>query len=168
MIDAPSFAELLARCAPHTPALTAIVREASGFEPFVIGTIDRKSVSIQVDTKSEAIKLASELMIGGQRVRIGLAQIDSRDLKRLGLSVTDALEPCANLTAAAKLLKEDPNALRPARAMVERSRTERGRGEEDIVPTNGRSRTDGGDGQPAWNVYGQERRRSVFVYTPKN
>lgn len=169
VIDGVAFSELLDRCAPSAPGreLTAIVRQASGFEPHVIGTGGRKSVSIQAGSKAEAITLATELMVGGQRIRIGLAQIDSSDLKRLGVSLTDAFEPCGNLKAAAQLLKEDPKALTPGRGSVERRRS------ASVQPEEGgrkpdRSRNEPGDVRAAWNVYGQDRIPSVFVYAPKD
>ena len=169
MIDGIAFTELLDRCAPGAPGgeLTAIVRQASGFEPHVISTGGRKRVDIQAGSKAEAISLATELMIGGHRIRIGLAQIDSADLKRLGVSLSDAFEPCGNLTAAARLLKEDPQALKPNRASVKSGRMETLRAEEGVQKSE-RSRDEGWGSWPAWNVYGQDRRRSVFVYAPKD
>lgn len=168
MIDGVAFEALLERCAPGAPTreLGAIVRQASGFEPHVIGTGGRKAASLQPGSKAEAITLATELMIGGERVRIGLAQIDSADLKRLGVSLTDAFEPCGNLKAAARLLKEDPNALKRGRAPVERRRPASVDPEEGVPkpePSNGP-----GEVHAAWNVYGRDRRRSVFVYAPKD
>lgn len=169
MIDGVAFEALLDRCAPNAAQreLGAIVRQASGFEPYVIGTGSRKAVTLQPGSKTEAITLATELMIGGERVRVGLAQIDSADLKRLGVSLTDAFEPCGNLKAAAQLLREDPNALKPGRAPVERRRPASVNPEES-VPKPDRSRDDVGKVQAAWDVYGQDRRRSVFVYTSKH
>lgn len=170
MIDGIAFSELLNRCAPGTPGreLTAIVRQASGFEPHVIGTGDRKPVRIQADSKAEAITLATELMIGGHRIRVGLAQIDSADLKRLGVSLSDAFEPCANLKAAAQLIKENPHALTPGRLSVERRQKQAPVDPEEGIPQPERSRKEGSETQAAWNVYSQDRRRSVFVYGPKD
>lgn len=169
MIDGVAFEALLDRCAPNAAQreLGAIVRQASGFEPYVIGTGSRKAVTLQPGSKTEAITLATELMIGGERVRVGLAQIDSADLKRLGVSLTDAFEPCGNLKAAAQLLKEDPNALKPGRARIERRRSASVTPEEG-VPKPEWARTGPGEIQATWNVYGQDRRRSVFVYPPRD
>lgn len=170
MIDAVAFSVLLDRCAPGAPGreLTAIVRQASGFEPHVIGTGGRKPVSIQADSKAEAITLATELMIGGQRIRIGLAQIDSTDLKRLGVSLSDAFEPCTNLKAATQLIKENPNALTPARLSTDRREKQAPVGPEEAVPKPDPPSKSDGETHSAWNVYGQDRRRSVFVYAPKD
>lgn len=170
MIDSVAFSELLDRCAPSAPGreLTAIVRQASSFEPLVIGTGGRKPVSIQPTSKSEAITLATELMVGGQRIRIGLAQIDSADLKRLGVSLSDAFEPCENLKAATQLIRDNSNALTPARLSTERRETLRPIDPEEGVPKPVRARKDEGGTQAAWNVYGQDRAKSVFVYAPKD
>lgn len=169
MIDGVAFSELLNRCAPSAPGreLTAIVRQASGFEPHVIRTGGRKPVGIQADSKVEAITLATELMVGGQKIRVGLAQIDSADLKRLGVSLSDAFEPCANLKAAAQLIKENPNALTPARLSAERRERQPSVDPLEEVLKPDRPRKDD-SGTQAWNVYDQDRCRSVFVYRPKD
>lgn len=167
MIDGPSFSALLERCAPGARAepLTAIVRQASGFEPLVIGTDGRKPLTVQATSKPEAIEIATELAMGGERVRVGLAQIDARDLKRLGLSLTDGFEPCMNLKAAAQLLDEKPGSLKPAR-LSEKPRTSR----PELSPgeraqSSETRRTDSGESRPSWDAYGSSRRDSVFVYS---
>ena len=43
------------------------------------------------------------------RVRVGLAGVDTRDAERLGLSLGDAFEPCLNVKTAARLLAEAPD-----------------------------------------------------------
>ena len=65
-------------------------------------------------SKAEAIQLASELVIAGHRVRIGLAGIDTRDLDKLGVSIADAFEPCRNLNTAVRLISESPAKLKPS------------------------------------------------------
>ena len=51
------------------------------------------------------------MVIAGQRVRIGLAGVDARDLDRLKVSLADAFEPCPNIQIAARLMSEDPGRL---------------------------------------------------------
>jgi type IV secretion system protein VirB1 len=116
MLDALALAALIGECAPGQAAapLVAIVREASGFEPLVLSTMQNgRPLSVQAFSKDEAVALAMEMRVAGQRARLGLAGLDSRAVERLGLSVGDVFEPCTNLRVAARLLKEDPGALRP-------------------------------------------------------
>lgn len=166
MIDGPSFSALLERCAPGAPVepLTALVRQASGFEPLVIGTDGRKPLTIQATSKPEAIELATELEIGEQRVWVGLAQIDSRQLKRLGISLADGFEPCTNIKVAAQLLNEKPSFSKPAR-VSENPRTARA---EPSPGEGARSlevwRSEHGESRPSWDAYSASRRPSVFVY----
>lgn len=116
MLDALALAALIGQCAPGQSAapLVAIVREASGFEPLVLSTIQSgRLLSVQALSKDEAVALAMEMRVAGQRTRLGLAGLDSRAVERLGLSVGDIFEPCTNLRVAARLLKEDPRAFQP-------------------------------------------------------
>lgn len=116
MLDALALTALIGQCAPGQAAapLVAIVREASGFEPLVLSTIESgRPLSLQAFSKEEAVALAMEMRVAGQRTRLGLAGLDSRAVERLGLPVGDIFEPCTNLRVAARLLKEDPSALQP-------------------------------------------------------
>ena len=116
MLDTVVLTALIERCAPEQPqaSLAKIVRLASGGEPLTIVAIERgRAIPIQASTKSEAIALATEIRLAGAPVKVGLAGIDARDLDRLGLSLSDAFEPCANIRAAGRLLAEDPSRLAP-------------------------------------------------------
>ena len=116
LMDPTAFISFAERCAPGAPTseLSAIVRRASGFEPLVISTVEgRKPITIQATSKPEAIGLATEMIIAGQRVRIGLAGVDARDLDRLKVSLANAFEPCPNIQIAARLMSEDPGRLKP-------------------------------------------------------
>jgi len=46
------------------------------------------------------------LLAHGYNFDAGIAQVNSANFERLGLTVETALEPCANLRAAERLLKE--------------------------------------------------------------
>jgi type IV secretion system protein VirB1 len=62
-MDPAAFAALVEQCAP-TPdlvrPLTAIVRQASSFEPLLITIQGRKPIPIQASDRDEAIQLATE------------------------------------------------------------------------------------------------------------
>ena len=102
-----AFLLLVAACAPAVDPVTAgaLVRVESGFDPHAIGvvggTLDR-----QPRNAAEAIATAKSLDAQGWSYSVGLAQINSRNFSRLGLSPKSAFEPCANLAAMQVVLSE--------------------------------------------------------------
>lgn len=94
------------RCAPTEPAkaLVAIARVESGFHPFRIRLNGAHGRSFDPSSAEEAVRLASDLIASGQSVDLGLAQINSRNLRWLNLSVENAFDPCRNLAAAGQVL----------------------------------------------------------------
>ena len=86
-MDPAAIAALVEQCAP-TPdlvrPLTAIVRQASSFEPLLITVQGRKPIPIQASDRDEAIQLATEAIATGQHVRSGLAQMMPRKQSRPG------------------------------------------------------------------------------------
>lgn len=109
---------LMRRCAPdvHPKTLSAIVRTESNAKAYVIsddGRIgkpwsERKHLIRSFDpaTKDDAAKLVDSLTAQNHMVGIGLTQINSRHLKRMGTSVQAALDPCTNLRLGAQILVE--------------------------------------------------------------
>ena len=179
MLDTVMLTALIERCAPEQPqaSLAKIVRLASGGEPLTIVAIERgRAIPIQASTKSEAIALATEIRLAGAPVRVGLAGIDARDLDRLGLSLSDAFEPCANIRAAGRLLAEDPSRLAPPTSRTAISEGSRLRSPihlrasdlpvlpEEAVgpPAADRART---AAARSWDVYAQGLRSSTLVYS---
>jgi type IV secretion system protein VirB1 len=61
---------------------------------------------IQAIWATEAADIAKDLIEKGYIVAIGLAQLSSRNLKRLGLTVEQALDPCINLRSGGQILTE--------------------------------------------------------------
>ncbi|HAL37218.1 MAG TPA: hypothetical protein DCP03_03520 [Polaromonas sp.] len=53
-----------------------------------------------------AVAKALELIASGHTVSLGLAQVNDRNLPKLGLSVRDVFEPCTNLAAGGKILTD--------------------------------------------------------------
>lgn len=164
-MDPVAFLALAERCAPgHDPKpLAAIVRQASEYDPLSLqfdggpgGTM-----KLMASDRPEAIQLASELVIAGHSVRVGLAGLDTRDLDRLGLSLSDAFEPCAHVQAAARLFAEDPGRLKsPASSAQVQGRP----GGKAPAPPGPAPPTAEQRPAHAWDVYGQSRPRSVLVY----
>jgi hypothetical protein len=165
-MDPTAFIALAERCAPGVQIneLTAIVRQASGFQPFVLSTVEgRKAIAVQATSKAEAIGLATEMTMAGQRVRIGLAGVDSRDLDRLKVSLADAFEPCPNIKAAARLMSEDPRRLDPISTKPQREL----RPAVKIVDVPDQTSLKPAAEPPAaraWDVYGQGRRSPALIY----
>ncbi|MCK4207327.1 lytic transglycosylase domain-containing protein [Brucella pituitosa] len=100
------FVDVAQQCAPQivTETLAAVVSVESGFRPFAIRINSDHPLADQPRTRAEAIETASILIADGIDVDLGLAGINSGDLGRLGLSVSDAFDFCLNLKASASLL----------------------------------------------------------------
>ncbi|MBS0412278.1 MAG: lytic transglycosylase domain-containing protein [Proteobacteria bacterium] len=91
--------------APPT-TLAAIARAESGFDPFAIGVNGIHARRLHPSSAADAALVARQLIGAGESVDLGLAQINSRNLAWLGLSVDDAFDPCANLAASARVFAE--------------------------------------------------------------
>lgn len=101
------FAELAKRCAPeiHPETMIALVRSESGFDPLVIGVNGPAHEKIVSASAAQAEAKAKFLLAAGKSIDVGYGQINSKNFKRLGLSVADAFDPCRNLAAASRLLR---------------------------------------------------------------
>jgi hypothetical protein len=107
-MDPAAFAALVERCAPTTEMvrpLTAIVRQASSFEPLLITIEGRKPIPIQATDRNEAIQLVTEATATGQPVRTGLAQLDVEDMKEAGLTATTTFDACKHIAGLGRLLE---------------------------------------------------------------
>ena len=105
-MDPAAFAALVEQCAP-TPdlvrPLTAIVRQASSFEPLLITIEGRKPIPIQATNRDEAIQLATEAITAGQQVRTGLAQLDAKETKQAGLTAATTFDACKHIAGLGRL-----------------------------------------------------------------
>src|SRR3954468_12290273 len=117
-MDPTAFIALAERCAPSAePRLLAgLVQRASGYEPlaFQFDNGPRGPMKLLGSSKAEAIQLATELVIAGHRVRVGLAGIDTKDLDKLRGAVAKGLNPCSNMRAAGRRMSEGPAKLKPS------------------------------------------------------
>lgn len=107
-MDPAAFAALVEQCAP-TPdlvrPLTAIVRQASSFEPLLITIRGRKPIPIQATDPEEAIQLTTEALAAGQQVRTGLAQLDAEEIKQAGLTPATTFDACQHIAGLGRLFK---------------------------------------------------------------
>jgi type IV secretion system protein VirB1 len=106
-MDAIQFTALAGNCAPEVAAATtrALVEVESSFNPHAIGVIGGV-LERQPRNRAEALATATALLRNGWNISLGLAQINHLNLRRLGLSIETAMNPCANLTAMQKSLRD--------------------------------------------------------------
>jgi type IV secretion system protein VirB1 len=100
------FAMLAQQCAPTVAVQTiaAVVSHESRTNPFAIGINGGARISRQPESHQEAVETASKLLALGLSIDLGLAQINSANLPKLGLTVQQVFEPCTNLQAAETVL----------------------------------------------------------------
>lgn len=99
--------DLLQHCAPdvHPVTISAIVQQESGGNVLALNDNTSKR-SYMPQTMAEAAAIARKLILDGHSVDIGLAQINSKNLPKLRLTVDQVLDPCTNLQASQAILKE--------------------------------------------------------------
>jgi len=97
--------ELLMMCAPAVDPITmaAVIKQESGGRPWVIYNNTTKR-SAGFDSKGTAVAAAEAAMDHGDSIDMGLAQINSKNLPALGLSVDQVFDPCTNIAAGAAIL----------------------------------------------------------------
>lgn len=98
---------LAAQCAPTiAPAtLLSVIQVESRFEPLAIGVNGTPRIAVAPISVDDAVARARPLIAAGRSIDLGLAQINSKNLAWLGLSLREVFEPCANLQAAARILQ---------------------------------------------------------------
>lgn len=116
ILPLPEALALAVQCAPAVApeTLLSIVQVESGFQPLAIGVNGAPRVTVKARTRTEAITQAKALIAAGRSVDLGLAQVNSRNLSWLGLSVEAAFDPCRNLAAAAQVLQAGYAPVSPA------------------------------------------------------
>lgn len=101
---------LLQHCALNVEpvAVAAIMRPESNFKPHTIGINHRHmKLERQPANKEEAVSWAKWLIDHGYNIDMGLMQINSSNLKKLGLSVESVFDPCTNINAGTKIFVEN-------------------------------------------------------------
>jgi len=102
-------AELAARCAPSVAVetLAAVMQTESGFAPLAIGVNGPGGGPAFPKSRAAAVALATDLVEHqGRSVDLGLMQVNSANLPSLGLTIAEAFEPCRNVAAGARILRE--------------------------------------------------------------
>jgi type IV secretion system protein VirB1 len=96
---------LLATCSPLVDPVTmsAVVQNESGGNPLAMhDNADGKSYSPK--SLDEAVTLAKRLISSGHSVDLGLAQINSKNLQWVGMTVEQSFDACSNLQASQQVL----------------------------------------------------------------
>lgn len=101
-----AFLDLAQNCAPQvaTETIAAVISVESGFHPFAIRINTDRPLAEQPKTRAEAIETATTLIAEGHDIDLGLGGINSGNLGRLGISVSDTFDFCLNIKASAALL----------------------------------------------------------------
>lgn len=104
--DLAMIAQLAQRCAPEvaTEAVVPLVVTESAGNTLQINV--NKGPRVQAGSVAQATALVRRYMAAGYSVDVGLAQVNSGNFARLGVSVEQAFEPCTNLHLAAQVLQE--------------------------------------------------------------
>lgn len=105
LLDPTALLGLALSCAPMVDGRTtaALVSVESGRNPHAIGVVGG-ALQRQPRHRQEALATARDLQARGWDFSVGLAQINVRNVRRMGLRLEDAFEPCTNLRAMQTLL----------------------------------------------------------------
>lgn len=114
----PALSELIARCAPtvHPETMAAVISAESRGHQFAIADAGpvhlpwskRKSMvrSHYPNTLEEAVTTAQDLIARGHTVSLGIAQVNDRNLSRMGVTVKDMFDPCKNVSVGGQILTD--------------------------------------------------------------
>jgi type IV secretion system protein VirB1 len=88
--------------APQT--IVAIIKVESGGNQYGVGINGPVKIHIRPKSAQEAIAEARRWISRGYSVDVGLMQINSRNLQRLGITIERAFDPAINIQVGAKIL----------------------------------------------------------------
>ncbi|MDE2240531.1 MAG: lytic transglycosylase domain-containing protein [Rhodospirillales bacterium] len=100
------FVALAARCAPAVPerVLRGVARTESDFYPWMLHD-NSTPVSVSPASLANAEAQATAWIAEGHSVDLGLMQINNANLPALGMTIDQALDPCASLAGGAAVLR---------------------------------------------------------------
>ena len=102
-----AFAQLAAACGPtvHVDTLAAVARTESSFNTLAVGD-NSAGRSYSPAGPQQAVVIATALLRQGHSIDLGLMQVNSKNLRGLGMSVAEAFDACKSLAAGARILVE--------------------------------------------------------------
>jgi type IV secretion system protein VirB1 len=159
-------------CAPNVSPVTlaAIMQVESGGNPYALGINGWHGKKPHPKNASQAAAFARYFISAGYSVDLGIMQINSSNLKGLGLSISQVLDPCTNMAAGSRILSrgyagatkkfgQGQGALRAALSAYNTGNYERGfkngyvakyYGHQIVLKTRLATKA---EKQPAWNPY---------------
>lgn len=185
-MEAADITTLIERCTSAALArpVAAIMRQASGYEPLLVTIAGKRPIRVLAESRPEAIALASEAVVAGQGVRVGLAQLDAGDLKEVGLTMATAFDPCAHIRAVGLVFEARKDRLldrgvaaTPAAeqaiasfkvAQIDKpapAPTKPDGSAEPSEPASRQNEVASSEEPPSWNVYGARRGSSLLIYS---
>lgn len=107
---------LASQCAPTVAPATvlAIVQTESSGEPFALNVNGGRQPARQTNAV-DAAATARRYVAAGYSVDLGLGQINSRNMRWLGLTWETVFDPCTNVAALAHVLTTNYNAVKAGR-----------------------------------------------------
>lgn len=98
---------LITACAPTVAPSTVerVIQVESKGDPLALN-VNGATLRRKPRNAAEAAEFARAYIKAGYTVDMGLMQVNSSNLKRLGYTVADMFEPCKNLAAGAKVLTD--------------------------------------------------------------
>lgn len=114
--QAATILTLAAQCAPTVAPETvlAIVQTESRGDPFALNVNGGRQPARQ-SSAADAAATARHYVAAGYSVDLGLGQINSRNMRWLGLTWETAFDPCTNVAALARVLTSNYNAVKAGR-----------------------------------------------------
>ncbi|HBM2978185.1 TPA: lytic transglycosylase domain-containing protein [Klebsiella michiganensis] len=115
MLSTTAFLAATMQCAASIHPSTAldVARVESGFNPYAIAEIipkvtgtpgDSNVISHQPASRVKAELIIRRLVAQGRRYSVGLMQITSTNFRHYGVTATDLLDPCTNLSVFERIL----------------------------------------------------------------
>jgi type IV secretion system protein VirB1 len=113
---AAALSTLALQCAPTVAPETvlAIIHTESSGEPFALNVNGGRQPARQSNA-ADAASTARRFVAAGYSVDLGLGQINSRNMRWLGLTWETVFDPCTNVAALARVLTTNYNAVKAGR-----------------------------------------------------
>ena len=114
--SAAAILALASQCAPSVAPETvlAIIQTESNGDPFAL-TVNGGRQPARQGSAVDAAATARRFVAAGYSVDLGLGQINSRNMRWLGLTWETVFDPCTNVAALARVLTANYNAVKAGR-----------------------------------------------------
>ncbi len=116
--DMPDLTALMQQCAPNVGIVTmrALIKTESSGNPFILADAGPRHLpwskrkhlvrTLRPKSASEAAAAVRDLVSRGHIAAIGLTQVHVDNVRRMGLTVEQVLDPCTNIQTGAKILTD--------------------------------------------------------------